>query len=501
MLKSLSVIVFSGLFCLLNNIVYSQSSNHWTRNFNEESSLLSGAVVGGGAGAAAIFYNPAIISEIEESNLSVNASLFSLDLLNAKNAWGDDIDFTKTRFVVVPRFISYMIKPKNAPNLSLEIAFLNNENYQLEDVNSVDELIDVLPRFEGKERYNAFYSYANKYRDDWLGFGGSHRLNEQWVLGASMFVTARSLNYSYLVDIEAGPTLDYSDGAETPYYTAKFKEHEYVKFNNYGLLWKFGLLYKRNNLSLGLNVTTPSVSVYSDGKRTMRKRSQSNINDEDGNAVPNYLISDFSEKKEVSVNYKSPFSIAVGANIYNAERTKAIYATVEYFGALDAYRMVEAQENSDMISGSISEAIAYDDWLTVVSGAKSVLNTAIGYRWIPKEKLMLLAGFRTDFNYRKGVDYGALIESRTLNGFHLDRYHLTGGLTVKIFRQELMAGLQYSFGYERDQEQFINLSDPVEYNPGNYTALQGVKNDNMTTLLNSFSIYFGATINFGQNKN
>lgn len=44
-----------------------QSHNHWTRNFNEESSLLSGAVVGGGAGPSAIYYNPASIAEITES--------------------------------------------------------------------------------------------------------------------------------------------------------------------------------------------------------------------------------------------------------------------------------------------------------------------------------------------------------------------------------------------------------------------------------------------------
>ena len=49
-----------------------QSHNHWTQSFNEESSLLSGAVVGGGAGPAAIYYNPASIAEITESKFSIS---------------------------------------------------------------------------------------------------------------------------------------------------------------------------------------------------------------------------------------------------------------------------------------------------------------------------------------------------------------------------------------------------------------------------------------------
>ena len=67
----LLLILFSG------ELIVAQSFNHWTRSFNEESSLLSGAVVGGGAGPSAIYFNPSSISEISESKLSFHASLFS----------------------------------------------------------------------------------------------------------------------------------------------------------------------------------------------------------------------------------------------------------------------------------------------------------------------------------------------------------------------------------------------------------------------------------------
>jgi hypothetical protein len=232
----------------------------------------------------------------------------------------------------------------------------------------------------------------------------------------------------------------------------------------------------------------------------MRKNSQSNVNNQDGEPVPNYLVFDFAEKKDVAVSYKSPLSVAIGATYTNKSNTKTLYATIEYFSSLDAYRMVKAEVNEDVVSGRLAEALVYEDWLSYVWGAKAVTNLALGYRWIIKENLMILAGARTDFSYRKGVDYHPYLEHRTVKGFDIDKYHLTGGLTINVFGQDLMAGLQYSIGAQKDQQQFINLSDPIEYNPENFTALQGVKSNNMNVLVNSLSLYFGATINFGSRK-
>ena len=83
---------------------------------------------------------------------------------------------------------------------------------------------------------------------------------------------------------------------------------------------------------------------------------------------------------------------------------------------------------------------------------------------------------------------------------HLDYYHLTGGISLKIRGQDLIAGLQYTIGREKNQTQFVNLSDPVEYNYIEKAPLQGTRQDNMTSLLNSLSLYFGATFNFGGEK-
>ena len=491
------------LILLFPSTVFAQSNNYWSRNFNEESSLLSGAVVGGGAGASAIFYNPASISEIEESKLSLNASLFSFEFVTAKNAWGDGMDFYDSRGYVIPRFFSYMLKLKNTPHWSFEVAFLNNANIMIDNTNYVDRKIDILKHLPGTERYTAFNKYTNKHRDDYFGIGGSRMLSENLSIGVSMFVSAQTNYYFYLLDIEAGSdnvSLNYPD--EISYFSAKYSEQELVKFNDYRLLWKIGLLYKTERFSVGLNITTPSVGgIYSDGKRLMRKRSQNNISDpESGEPIPNYLVTDYKEKKDVSVNSKSPLSIAAGITWYNPDKTKVFYGTVEYFSKIDPYRIVETEESNDLAFGTIFEDLDHNEWLTFVDGAKPIFNIAVGYRWIIKENLMILSGFRTDFNYNKNFDYKPYAASKTVKNFDLDKYHLTSGVTVRILGHDLITGLQYTFGYEKDQKQFINLSHPVEFNYDEKKALQGTRTNTMNTMLNSVSIYFGATINFGQGK-
>jgi hypothetical protein len=480
-----------------------QSHSYWTRSFNEESSLLSGAVVGGGAGPAAIYYNPSSISEITESKFSLHASLFSLDLNHSKNALGDGLDISSSRMTIAPRFLSYMLKPKNHPEWSFEFAFLNNENYQLEFTENVDRQEDVLTYLPGEERYYAFVQYRNHFRDDWFGAGGSWNINRELYLGASIFVSVRSMDYQYSTNIDAFPLKDsiYTDEGYVQFYSANYQYEEYLSFNDYRLLGKFGMMYTKNNWSFGLSLTTPSWGVYSDGKRVSRKLKENNIQDPlTGEPLPGFVIADHEEKKAVQVNMKSPFSFAVGVNYNFNNGNRTLYGTSEFFAGIDDYAMVRAETSPLLGAGTLLEAEDRSKWLTFLNNAKPVFNVALGYRDQLKENLMLMAGFRTDFNYRNNIEHQHFSRSFQTTGLNLDVYHLTSGLTLHVLGQDLIAGLQYSFGYKNNQQQIINLSDPVEYNYEERAALQGTRQNTMNSLLNSLSFYFGATFNFGKEQ-
>jgi len=139
-------------------------------------------------------------------------------------------------------------------------------------------------------------------------------------------------------------------------------------------------------------------------------------------------------------------------------------------------------------------------WMSYTNGARPVLNAALGIRWSFKKDVMMMSGFRTDFNYRSSMEFSDDPVQNIQKGLELDVYHLTCGIITTIRGQELTTGLQYSFGRKSNQQQFINLSEPVEYNVIEKAPLQGVMQNNMNIMLNSLSLYFGAKLNFGTGK-
>lgn len=354
------------------------------------------------------------------------------------------------------------------------------------------------------EKYSAFSKYTSRYRNDRVGIGGSLKANDRLYLGGSMFASFVSQLSYHTLQIDAQPNYQNLINPEQSYYIASYQDEELVKFNDYRLLWKFGALYVRERFSFGINITTPVLSsIYSDGKRVMRKRSQSNITDpESGEFKGNFLIIDYAEKKQVTVQTKTAFSIAAGFTYYNTDKTKILYTTIEYFAKINPYPIVKADQ--PLISKFSSELNSneYNQWLTFVEGAKPVFNVGVGYKWYLKENLMLLAGFKTDFNFKKDFNLKPYWPDFTIRSFNFNKYHFTWGSTLNIFGQDITAGIHYTLGYLGNQKQIANLSDPVEFNEIDKKALQGTRMNVMNTVYNSFSIYVAATFNFGSgNKN
>jgi hypothetical protein len=111
-----------------------------------------------------------------------------------------------------------------------------------------------------------------------------------------------------------------------------------------------------------------------------------------------------------------------------------------------------------------------------------------------------MGGFRTDFNYMKNLDYDQYEGYNKIKSINVDQYHLTCGLSWNILGQDFITGVEYTVGRNKDQKQIANLTDPVEYNTVENLALQGIRTNDMKSLYNSISLYFGASLNFGDDK-
>ena len=472
-------------------------------NLNEESSLVAGAVVGGGSGVGSLYYNPAGISESQLSMLSFNANLFILYFYKFEDILGNGIDLKESRIAVQPRFISYLFKPKKNEHISFELALLNKENFFIELSNFQVKPIDIITSLPGEERYFATFKYRVKYMEDWVGLGGSYKTSSGWSFGVSMFALFKTLNYSYLVNIDASPLSDtIQTGPDNiPFYSASVINYNYLTCNNYRLKWNLGILYKKGNLGIGLKLSTPSINIFSDNKTVSRIDKQSNIKNTEGtDFLQDYVIEDEQTRENINVNLKDPLSIAFGLNYNTTNGNHSFYFTMEYFSQIKPYKSIIARENPYITTESIYQSLTNKDWLSLSNGAKAVSNLAVGYKIKAFKNTLIMWGFKTDFSYLKDLDFKEFEDYNYLSLPSHNVYHITGGVLATLLGHRFFAGLQYSTGRNKNITQHINLSDPVEYNEVEEAALQGVRQDVAKSSYNAISLFFGATFNIGGGK-
>ncbi len=497
------VLVIAGL--LLFSTSQAQLMNHyWSFNFNSQSSLLSGAVVAGDGGNTSIYFNPATISEIEKgSNLSFAASLFTWGIYHFTNALGSNNDLTNLSFNVQPQFLSYSYRRKNS-KFAFAFTTLTRSKERF-DYNYYDSKnIDIIKRTPGLESYNASFRYYLEYTDNWIGVASSYDATKKFKVGVSLFISSSDIVYRTDVNTTAFSITDtlWVDGVPNPSLVSEGTYSESFRFTNYRLIAKLGISYVFEKWRFGLNLTTKSFSVYSANKEAGRKQSISNITNPDNNEfMPGYIIVNGKIGKDLKTRIKYPFSLSFGF-IYEVDgEDNRLYFTMEYFSAVKPYKMVDAPVSDEITSDIVYEQMENKDWLSFVNVARPVLNVAIGYRWKLHKDLMFLSGFRTDFNNIKGANYKQYSDYNKINTTNINIYHLNGGFQFYFLKKYLLvAGGELSYGYDMNQKQLANFTDPVEYNAADHRVLQGPLENTMDIYYFGFNIYLAATFRFGRNK-
>jgi len=499
-LKPFLIIIVFGLLSANTN---AQLMNHyWSQSYNSISSLLSGAVVAGDAGNAAIYYNPANIVEIEKgSNISLAASFLTYNYYNMNDVMGEGKDLTTSNFYVQPQFFSIGV---NSPfnKMSFEIATYNRVKEQLTMDFAESET------FKGDDENNTTYNsltqfhYRNSYTDDWIGVGAAYSFSDAFHLGVSLNVSFSTLNYIYFISRqiqhENTDTVSSQYGMSMPY--AENEYNEKVDFTNVRLITRIGASYQSDKWRFGLNISLPPLTIMTLGEKASRSRKEIYYFEEpEGNSLVNYSFFDAGNYSSLNhANYKLPFSIAFGA-LFIMNDNKKLYTTIEYFAGLKPYKMIDAPIKEDVTS-NVGLELKTNDWLSFVYGAVPVLNLAIGYRWQIKPQVLFLMGLRTDFNNIKDYDYGEFESYASINSTVINIYHATGGVQFRYKKHRLVAGTQLSFGVETDRKQIANINNTLNLNSNQELPLLGVIENNVTAYYFSISLFIGATLNFGNKK-
>ncbi len=483
------VILFNFLF-FCSNIMLSQPANYWSNRFNSESSLLGSAVVGGGSNITSIFYNPANIAEIKNSNIALNSSLFKFQYEKYENAFGYGRNISNPVFNVEPRFASLVLRPKKHPKLSWQMAVFSRDYYSLYLFDTYVESAKTLGLAE-TGTYNGAINMRSIYSDYWAGIGASYQLNKKLFVGFSLLGSLKNLYYTNRRQIVLSQTEAawQSQGDDV---LSLWSAYDWANLWDVRLLFKVGFRYKLSNTSLGLNITTPSFKL-SGYAHLKFDRNYLNIVNNQGEPLPDYVEQQYAHY--IYCQVKDPFSVSVGINHYDVERRQRFYFSTEYFAGLKPYKMLDPQRGyslfMDPVTGSSKATVYY--------GNRPVVNVGMGYLKQLKPQFEIMFGLKTDFNsYFISEDFKRenpqFLHKQSVSS---DLYHLSGGANfIFLNKLKINAGLELTYGYKAGNKQFINFSNIQWYNPQDNTALQGLRSNNMDFSAVTIGLFFGFTYIF-----
>lgn len=479
-----------------------QIMNHyWSVNFNSTSSLLGGAVVAGMGDNTSIYYNPATITEMETgSNLSFTSSLFTWNTYRFTDMLGEGSKLKSSNFSAQPPFISFAYKPKIS-NVSLAAVILTRVKEDFELLWNKSKYYDVLKHLPGEEKYNTSFSYRNYYNDTWVGLAMAHELSSKFSYGITLFVSGATLKYMYEYSASAYSTNDTLDPLLYPQAKriAEGAYSESFRFTDYRILFKTGVSYKTGKWKFGLNITTPSIHLFSSGNEAARSRLNSNISVSTTEFIPDFLINDAQAGSQLKTNFKLPFSVSFGLIRDIGNNNKRIYFATEFFSRIKGYKVIDAQINEDITLPQIYELLDNKDWLSFASSTRSFINLVVGYSWKIRDNLEFLNSVRTDLSSIRNADLDNYNTYNTQKTSTYNIYHYSAGWKFNIKKNSFIAGGQVSFGYSKDQKQVANFTEPVEINLADDIVLQGPLENSMDVRYWGFNLYIGATLNFLKN--
>ena len=213
------------------------------------------------------------------------------------------------------------------------------------------------------------------------------------------------------------------------------------------------------------------------GQADVRKAlSRSNVYNIDENAFTSNDILIEIEKK-VRTRVKSPFSTALGIQYLTENRKNAISFTIEYFNDIAPYAVIDA-----------------NNFLSYYHSANSVINAAIGFKQFISSSFLFLGGFRTDFTSGDIDDIRSIGDKYKIIQIHMDTYHITIGPVLQLKQFDVVTGIQYTFGRNKNLDPVINYANPLEYIPKTAQALEGIRQNQASARINEIALFFGITL-------
>jgi hypothetical protein len=411
------ILLVAGAAWLAPLHIHAQDNHYWNNQYGSRAELIGGLVVGGILDLSATYYNPGSLGFVDEPSLILTNDAWEYIGYDFEDILPQGVDLNPSRVRPAPSMFAIQIPLKETKH-RLAVSALSRYSFEL----NADGRRYVTPEeIESDGRNPSTLEATARYRlsEGWVGVSWAHPLGSKVGIGATMYGAGRGQSARTQV---IGQTVGPGSSVGSAH---RINE---VSYWHIRLLWKVGVSADLGPLGLGINVTTPSIGLFGDGKVIFNEGVTAA--DPDVGTVGEIAATD---QSKLPTTYRSVAAIAGGAS-YRIGNTKA-FVTTEYFDDAETYSVLEAEEFIGQTSGdTMSADVAY--------GLDAVLNWGVGVEQEFGERYHAYAAFFVDNSAFQGDALSRLAATSW------DIRHITAGGAVRFNNFDVTLGMSYGFGQD-----------------------------------------------------
>ncbi|QDO92977.1 hypothetical protein FNB79_02970 [Formosa sediminum] len=243
--NNLSTVLYIGYTLLVfQNISFGQQASYKFNNFGNRSMLLSGNVTGSVTDLGLAYYNPARLTELENTGFAINAKAYQFTSISLTNTFGESSKVSNNDFDGVPSMAGAtfnLFGTRFAYSFLTRIDTNSDINYT---TNTPGNNLNI--SYPNNQYYLGAYNLKSKIRDEWMGLTWAKKFGDRLSIGISMFGSA----YKFTEGSTLSHTLKLEDDS-----TALYQKIVGFTQQSYGFIFKLGANYNLKKADIGLNIS------------------------------------------------------------------------------------------------------------------------------------------------------------------------------------------------------------------------------------------------------
>ena len=406
-----------GVFATSDSLA-GQDSHYWAEQYGTRATMLGGAMIGSVSDLSAVYYNPGALALIGDQGFILSARAYRFGEFTIEDGAGPGRDLASSSSSPLPTMLAGSLQFDWLGESRLAYSILSRNQFDANLATTLIDRRDILAAPGDEDLASAFTANA-RLSETWAGLAWGYPISDRVGVGLTQFLASREQSFESTLLAQAATTAgDVSIGTRL----------RRRSFTHYRALWKVGVGVDLGAVTMGLNVTTPSVSLGGSGGATYNSSISGLDIDGDGAEDP-LLASDI--QTDLPAAFQSPWAIGVGGAYRFGD--SRLHLSAEWFGDQNQFTALDteaftAQTPADQIENDLTGEFA------------SVLNWGVGIEHTLSDRTSLFASYSLDHSAVASQAATDLV----LTEYDIDRFG--GGASFTVGATEIMLGVVWSGG-------------------------------------------------------